>query len=186
MNPSSVRPARESDLPGILAVLSHYNFKVLTPVDGAFVDDGMPESIKLYNEVSELNLGDGFVAEHDGNIVGFAHFKKYDDTTAKTTLISVDPAYAGRDFGKALQKARMEKAWSRGYSKMITFCDNPKACEWYRRHFGYEITGSGENCHRLHFIPTAQGTVWGVHYGFYDNPTVAVLETDLNRFFAGQ
>lgn len=182
----SIRPATEEDLPGILKVLSFYNFKVLDPREGAPVDDGFQGEIQLYNEVSQIDLADGFVAVRDQHIVGFSHFKYLTDRTAKTTLISVDPDYAKHGYGRALQLARMRRAHQQGCIKLVTYCDNERGCVWYRRHFGYELTGSDVNSHRLHFFVTSKGPVWGVHYGFYENDTVTILETDLDKFFAAQ
>jgi len=178
-----IRRAEEKDLPGILEVLSLYNFKVLNPVDGAAVDDGCGDVLKLYNEVSVLDLQDGFVAIHEKSIIGSSHFKILDRDTAKTTLISVDPHFSGHQYGKALQTSRMERAYASGCKKMITYCDNPRACGWYSRYFGYRIIDTEVNHHRLHVIPTSAGAVWGVHYGFYENDTVSILETDLHQFF---
>ena len=169
-----IRSASEDDLPGILRVLSFYNFKVLDPTDRAPVDSGYQGEIQLYNEVSQIDLADGFVATHEQQIVGFCHFKHFDEDAAKTTLISVDPDFANHGYGKALQLARMRRAYEQGYRRLVTFCDNEKGCVWYRRHFGYELTGSDVNSHRLHFFITSQGPIWGVHYGFYENDTVTI------------
>ncbi len=178
-----IRTADERDLPAILGVLAHYNFKVLDPRDGAPVDDAVGEIASAYDEVSELDLRNGLVAVHDGAVVGFCHYKRLREDVAKTTLISVDPRYARYAFGRALQHARMQGAYQQGFTRMITYCDNPKAVDWYRRYFGYRVTGTEANHHRIHFIPTSGSTIWGVHYGFYENRTVSILETDLRDYF---
>ncbi len=194
-----IRKAREDDIEGILEVLSYYNFKVVEPRDGFVIVDPKIENFSIYNEVSELNLNNGFVAELDGKIVGFSHYKHYQQKKAKTTLITVNPHFRGHEahFGSLLQHARMEAAFQGGYEKIVTFCDNEPATKWYIKHFKYKTIGQEDNHHRLHFIPLKDRIIWGVHYGFYDNLTsgpfvsvgkkgVTILEADLKEYLASK
>ena len=178
-----IRKAKESDIEGILNVLSRYNFKVLNPVDKAPIDDEIKELVTIYNEISELNLKNAFVAEYEGKIVGFSHYKLYKDGKAKTTLITVSPDYRKHGFGKELQLARMKDAYKHGYKILVTFTENPVASKWYVKHFKYKIVGKEKCHHRLHFIPLKNRIIWGIHYGFYDNEEIDVLECNLEEFF---
>ncbi|MDY6964401.1 MAG: GNAT family N-acetyltransferase [Halobacteriota archaeon] len=178
-----IRRAEESDIERILSVLSCYNFKVLNPVDDSPIDDESEELITLYNGASELNLDKGFVAEYEGKIVGFSHYKRHEDGKAKTTLLTVMPKYRKHGFGKKLQIARMKDAYDNGYEILMTFTENPKASKWYVKHFGYQVIGTDVCYHRLHFIPLSNRIIWGVHYGIYGYDKVDVLECDLGEFF---
>jgi N-acetylglutamate synthase-like GNAT family acetyltransferase len=176
-----IRKAKESDIEGILNVLSSYNFKVLNPVDDSPIDDDYKELITIYNGVNELNLDQAFVAEYKGKIVGFSHYKSYENGKAKTTLLAVLPEYREHGFGKKLQIARMKHAYKNGYKILVTFTDNPKASKWYVKHFGYKIIRKEKCHHRLHFIPLSNRTIWGLHYGFYEHNKVDVLECNLEK-----
>lgn len=178
-----IRRATIDDLASIVDVLSHYNFQPLSSIDGHVIDRDGNDILTVYNEISMLDTHDGFVAEYEGKIVGFSHFKKYKEGSAKTTLLSVDPQFRKHGFGKDLQLARMKAAHDRGYYKMITFCDNENAVNWYVKHFGYEKIGSDSNHHRLHFIGKGENGVWGIHYGFKECDEVTVLRCNLDRYF---
>jgi N-acetylglutamate synthase-like GNAT family acetyltransferase len=178
-----IRKAKESDIDNILKVLSCYNFKVVKPIDGAIIDDDFKEFVPIYNNVSELNLKNGFVAVHDDKVVGFSHYKKYKDGKAKTTLIAVLPDYRKHGYGKKLQLARMKAAYKNGYKTLISFTENPYASEWYVKYFRYKVIGRERCYHRLHFIPLKNRIIWGVHYGLYDYDEIDVLECNLEEFF---
>jgi len=178
-----IRSSRPEDLASIVDVLSHYNFQPLASVEGHVIDDNGGDILSVYNEVSVLDLDDGFVAEYGGKVVGFSHFKRYGEGSVKTTLLSVDPEYRKHGFGKGLQTARMRAAYDQGFRELITFCDNENAVNWYTKHFGYSRIGTESNHHRLHFIGKGGIGIWGIHYGFEGCDEVAVLRSDLERYF---
>ena len=180
-----IRRATLDDLQPIIRVLSHYNFQPLKIEDGHIIDVNGGEILSVYNEVSFLDVDDGFVAEFEGRIVGFSHFKKLKEGSAKTTLLSVNPEYRKHGFGKDLQIARMRAAIDRGFKDLITFCDNEKAVNWYIKHFGYEKIGNDSNHHRIHFIGKGKIGVWGVHYGLQGCDEVTILRCDLDKYFKG-
>jgi N-acetylglutamate synthase-like GNAT family acetyltransferase len=178
-----IRKAKESDIDSILHVLSHYNLKVINAVDGSPLDDDYGDTITLYNQVSQINLQNAFVALSDGKIVGFSHYKHLEGDTAKTTLITVMPEYERLGFGKQLQLARMKEAHEKGYKKLITYCENPLIVNWYVRHFNYQILRTEPVCHRLHFFKLKNRIIWAVHYGSKERKTLQVLLCDLEDFF---
>ena len=175
-----IRKAKESDINEILKVLSHYNFNVLNPTDNSPIDNDAEELLTLYNQVSEIDLNNAFVAVHNGKIVGFSHYKHYKEGVAKTTLVTVLPKFRGH-----LQLARMKEAYGKGYKKLITYCEGPAAIEWYIHHFHYKILGTESVQHRLHFFTLKDRVIWGVHYGFNES-SLKVMVCDLEDFFTSR
>lgn len=178
-----IKKPSESDINEILRVLSCYNFKVLNAVDGSIIDDDYDDSISIYNQVSEINLQNAFLAIIDRKIVGFSHYKLLGEGVAKTTLISVLPECQGLGLGEKLQVARMREAYEKGCKKLITFCDTQRAVNWYVKHFNYKILRTESNRHRLHFFMLKDRIIWGVHYGFKGQKLLQVLECDLEDYF---
>jgi N-acetylglutamate synthase-like GNAT family acetyltransferase len=178
-----IRKAEYSDIDDILNVLNGYNFKVIKAVEGAPIDEDYGETITLYNQVSEIDLRNGFVAVIDGRVVGFAHYKHLSEDTAKTTLITVLPEYAGLGVGKKLQLARMKDAYEKGYKKLITYCETPTVVDWYIKHFNYEILRTEQVSHRLHFLKLKDQVIWAVHYGKKGQENLQVLICNLEGYF---
>lgn len=178
-----IRKAQESDVEDILNVLGYYNFKIIGAVDNSPIDADAADTITVYNQVSEMDLQNAFVAVDDGKIVGFSHYKHVEEGVAKTTLITVLPKYRNLGLGKDLQLARMKEAYDRGYRKLITYCESPNVVSWYMKHFDYKIVRSEPGHHRLHFLKVKNRIIWGVHYGFREFKNFKVLVCDLNRFF---
>ena len=178
-----IRKAIESDINGILQVLNYYNFKVVNAVDGSVIDDDYDGPITLYNQVSEINLNNAFLAMKDGKIVGFSHYKLLENDVAKTTLLTVLPECRGLGLGEKLQIARMRAAYKKGCRKLITFCETPSTVKWYIKHFNYKILRTEPVCHRLHFFPLKDHIIWGVHYGTGSQKFLKVMECDLEDFF---
>ena len=92
-------------------------------------------------EMPEFPLSDCFVAVADGRVVGVAGYKILDATTAKTSLLAVDPEHRGAAVGIALQTARQDFLRARGIKELYTNSDDESVIEWYMRHFGYKPTG---------------------------------------------
>jgi len=93
-------------------------------------------------EMPDFPLGNCFVAEKDGLVVGVAGYRILDRTTAKTTLLAVHPDHrCGGDIGTRLQRARMDFLKGQGIRLLRTNVDDPRVLRWYQRRFGYESTG---------------------------------------------
>ena len=177
-----IRKAEEADIDGILNVLRCYNFKVIKAFDGAPIDEDYGETITLYNQVSEIDLRNGFVAVIDGKIVGFSHYKHLHEATAKTTLITVLPEYAGHGLGKELQLARMKEAYEKGCKELITYCETRTIVDWYVKNFDYKVLRTEPVSHRLHFLKLKDQVIWAVHYGKKGRETLKVLTCNLEDF----
>jgi len=149
------------------------------------VDEDWGESFLLRNEITKLNLENGFVAEHDGQVVGFCHYKEEKEAVAKTTLLVVLPAYRRHGFGKALQEARMREAHEAGFRQLTTCCEHPSSQAWYKKHFGYARVGSEPVLHRLYFFDVGGTPIWAIHYGFPEYKMQEILVCDLDAFFRG-
>ena len=92
-------------------------------------------------EMAEFPLSDCFVAEFEGRIVGVGGYKVLSPTTAKTTLLAVDPDVGGRGVGKLLQDARFDYLKSIGVRTVTTNTDDPKVIAWLERSYGFRPTG---------------------------------------------
>ena len=119
-----IRRATETDWPRIMAVLEGANFHHI----------GGPE-------MPSFPLSDCFVADLEGVVIGVGGYRILDETTAKTTLLAVDPAYRGRNVGAALQQTRQDYLRDQGIKELYTNADDERVVEWYLRFFGYQRTG---------------------------------------------
>lgn len=119
-----IRRPVEEDWPQIMAVLEGANFHHI----------GGPE-------MPAFPLSDCFVADLEGMVIGVGGYRVLDATTAKTTLLAVDPAYRGRNVGAALQQARQDYLRDQGIRELYTNADDERVVEWYLRFFGYRRTG---------------------------------------------
>ena len=119
-----IRRPRPDEWPRILEILETANFH--------HIGGG---------EMPAFPLCDSFVAVSKGLPVGVAGYRVLDETSAKTTLLAVDPAYRGRAIGVALHKARQDFLRRQGIRSLYTNVDDERTASWYRRHFGYEPTG---------------------------------------------
>jgi len=117
------RPAPE-EWPRILEVLEMANFHHI----------GGPE-------MPTFPLSDCFVAAVDGIVIGVAGYRVLDETTAKTTLLAVDPECRGRSAGAALHGARQDFLRKQGIETLYTNSDDERVIAWDQRVFGYKATG---------------------------------------------
>ncbi len=92
-------------------------------------------------EMPSFPLSECFVAAVDGTVFGVAGYRVLDETTAKTTLLAVDPEYRGRSAGAALHRARQEFLRTLGIKTLYTNSDDARVIAWYERVFGYKPTG---------------------------------------------
>lgn len=128
-----IRPARQSDLPGMLEVLHHVNMHHIPSP-----------------EMPALDLACFFVA-HDGSgrIVGLSGYKVLSPTQGKTTLLAVHPDYKGTGLGYALQARRMDALVALGVEELTTNADRPEIIAWYKKHFGYREVGTLQKFHEF-------------------------------------
>lgn len=119
-----IRRPKAEEWPRILEVLEAANFHHI----------GGPE-------MPEFPLSDCFVAALDGTVIGVAGYRVLDKTTAKTTLLAVDPEFRGHNAGVALHTARQDFLRRQGIQTLYTNSDDERVIAWYQRVFGYETTG---------------------------------------------
>ena len=169
---------------GIIHVLKSYDFTVLPEEPNSVIDTRFPDQFLISNHVSEFVWDRSFVAEHDGEIVGFCHYTIIDQHSAQTRLLAVLPEHQSLGLGKQLQIARMKAAYGQGIEKLHTHSEHPKSIEWYKKHFGYIDHGSVESLHGLLFFRLPDRVVWGLHYGFQEYPVLRKLVCNLPQYFS--
>jgi 3-keto-5-aminohexanoate cleavage enzyme len=97
------------------------------------------------SEMHDLDVGEWYVAERVGRIVGVAGYRlerREGELVGKTTLLAVLPSERTHGVGRSLQERRMSRMRRAGASKVVTNADRPETIEWYKRHFGYREIGS--------------------------------------------
>lgn len=119
-----IRRPREDEWPRILEILETANFH--------HIGGG---------EMPAFPLSDCFVACDDGYVIGVAGYRVLGETTAKTTLLVVDPRFRGRAVGVELHRARQDFLRQQGIKTLYTNTDDERVVKWYRRHFGHRPTG---------------------------------------------
>lgn len=103
-------------------------------------------------EMDGFEVGEWFVAESEGMIVGVAGFRMLETPAGpvgKTTLLAVEPSIRSTGIGRALQELRMELMQDAGANRVITNADRPETIAWYERHFGYRRVGSVTKLHEF-------------------------------------
>jgi ribosomal protein S18 acetylase RimI-like enzyme len=103
-------------------------------------------------EMDDFDVGEWFVAEVEGAIVGVAGYRMLRDGSelvGKTTLLAVLPERRELGIGHTLQCLRMERMRDAGATRVITNADRPETIAWYERHFGYRRVGEVEKLHEF-------------------------------------
>jgi ribosomal protein S18 acetylase RimI-like enzyme len=103
-------------------------------------------------EMDDFDVGDWYVAEASGEIVGVAGYRLLDrdgEPVGKTTLLAVDPQARQHGIGRKLQTLRMRLMVEAGAGRVITNADRPETIAWYERHFGYRKVGSVRKLHEF-------------------------------------
>lgn len=131
-----VRKMRRSDLPGALRILARWNMAPRAP--SAEVPD--PER-------TSIDIGNAFVAEAGGRIVGTCSYFLLGDGWAETASLAVDPEPRFAGVGVLLQQARLDEMRGRGVRRVRTETDRPATVRWYVRRFGYRIVGTNPKKH---------------------------------------
>jgi 3-keto-5-aminohexanoate cleavage enzyme len=97
------------------------------------------------SEMDDLDVGEWYVAEREGRIVGVAGYRlehREGELVGKTTLLAVVPSQRAFGLGRSLQELRMKLMRREGATRVITNADRPETIAWYKRHFGYREIGS--------------------------------------------
>lgn len=120
----TIRPARQEDMPAMLAILRTVNMHHIPSP-----------------EMPELDWRCCFVAEADNRLAGLCGYKIISASEGKTTLLAVLPEYRRGGIGQALQEERMRALLARGIRFLTTNADRPETIAWYKKHFGYQEIG---------------------------------------------
>ena len=98
-------------------------------------------------ERSGINIDNTFVAVAGDGIVGVGSYLHWDDETAETASLAVDPSCKGKGIGYRLQMARLKEMKEKGYRRVRSESDRPETIQWYIRKFGYRKTGLNPKKH---------------------------------------
>ncbi|MBC8112773.1 MAG: GNAT family N-acetyltransferase [Candidatus Saccharimonas sp.] len=94
---------------------------------------------RTQDELEDLTL-DGFIAESDGQIVGFAALEIYSSKLAELRSLAVAADQQGRGIGKALVSACVERAKQRHVFEVMAITSSE---EFFQR-CGFDFTLPGE------------------------------------------
>lgn len=94
---------------------------------------------RTLDELTEL-VPTGFVAEYDGQIVGFATLECYSKKLAEVRSLCVQPDLQGRGIGKQLVQACVELARSRNIFEVMAITSSDE----FFRGCGFDFTLPGE------------------------------------------
>ncbi|MGH8171645.1 MAG: GNAT family N-acetyltransferase [Rhodanobacteraceae bacterium] len=134
------RLARSADLDAVFGivmqkpVLRFLNFQAQPRDQFAVVFEGL------------IAVGNFFVHERDGSVVGFFRAARGEIHTrhvAYISLLAVDPALAGKGIGKAMMTQALARLREEGAMRVELGVEstNPRAIAFYRA-FGFEIEGT--------------------------------------------
>lgn len=143
-----IRKMREDDLNDALALLAEWN---MAP--------RMPTAETPDPERTTLNIGNSFVAMHDGKLVGVASYIVLNAETAETASLAVAKTCRGLGVGYLLQKARLEEMRHKGIKTLQTETDRPETIDWYVKKFGYRIVGTHKKKHSFSLLDVDHWTV---------------------------
>ena len=122
----AIRPALESDVEALGLFIA------------PFVERGrlLP---RTHDELEDLTV-DGFIAESDGRILGFAALEIYSSKLAELRSLAVAADQQGRGIGKALVSACVERAKQRHVFEVMAITSSE---EFFQR-CGFDYTLPGE------------------------------------------
>ena len=121
-----VRPARKEDVPAVHAFIRPY----------------VAAGRLLERTIEELDVlvADGFVAEHQGRIVGFAALEIYSKKLAELRSLAVADGYRGAGLGRKLVAACVERAREKNVLEVMAITSS----EEFFRSCGFDFTLPGE------------------------------------------
>jgi amino-acid N-acetyltransferase len=134
--PAEVRPVQRGDLPRIAEFIQ------------PFVGDGriLP---RTEDELEEL-VYNGFVAETDGRLIGFAALEIYSRKLAEIRSLAVAPEFQGKGVGRQLVAECVERARKRDVLEVMAITSS----EVFFRGCGFDFTLPGEK--KALFISTSE------------------------------
>jgi uncharacterized protein (DUF849 family)/N-acetylglutamate synthase-like GNAT family acetyltransferase len=114
-----------------------------TPADR----DGIIEVLRYWNlnplfESEEIDYSHYFVARMDASIAGVGGYEVLDNHQGRTRFLAVKPEFLQLGVGKQLQDRRLEAMYKAGVKTVQTHCRFPDTVLWYKKHYGYEETGT--------------------------------------------
>lgn len=148
MSDVRIRKMRQADLPACMNILEQWN---MAPRQ-ASVQQPDPER-------SGIEVGNGFVAEAGGRIVGTCSYIVHSPDLAETASLAVDASFKGGGVGYLLQQARLEEMRRRGIKTVRTETDRPDTIRWYVERFGYRIVGTNPKKHAFSLPDVGHWTV---------------------------
>lgn len=128
-SPSSlpiIRQARKEDVPKVHAFIRPF------VAAGRLLERTMEEL--------DLLVDDGFVAEVDGRIVGFAALEVYSKKLAELRSLAVSDLYRGQGLGKKLVTACVDRAREKNVLEVMAITSS----EEFFRSCGFDFTLPGE------------------------------------------
>lgn len=135
-SPAHVRPVVREDLPRIAEFIQ------------PFVSEGriLP---RTEDELDEL-VYNGFVAEIDGRLIGFAALEIYSRKLAEIRSLAVSPEFQGQGVGRLLVAECVERARKRDVLEVMAITSS----EMFFRGCGFDFTLPGEK--KALFICTSE------------------------------
>lgn len=131
-----IRKMRAEDMASVMALLAQWN---MAPIPAS--------EVITAPEQDHLEVGNTFVAELKGRVVGVSSYLTLDENKAETASLAVDPEYLGCGIGYQLQQARLEEMRGKGIVHIRTESDRPEVIRWYVDKFAYRITGTNPKKH---------------------------------------
>lgn len=117
-----------------------------TPADVAPLDDFIRPFVEqkrlLPRTIEEMGdlIANGFVAERDGQIVGFAALEVYSKKLAEVRSLAVSPELQGHGIGRQLVQACIDRARERNILEVMAITSS----EEFFRACGFDFTLPGE------------------------------------------
>lgn len=102
-------------------------------------------------------VSDGFIAECEGRLVGFAALEIYSKKLAEIRSLAVDPAMQGNGVGRLLVAKCVERAKEQKVLEVMAITSS----ETFFRNCGFDFTLPGEK--KALFIQTSDGRTTGLH-----------------------
>lgn len=107
-----IRPANETDLPSVLALLR------------PFVEQR--KLLRRTRAETAALLGTGFVAEYEGEVVGFSSVEIYSKKLAEIQCLAVKDGHQGQGLGSDLVRRCVELARERGIMEVMAISSSEK------------------------------------------------------------
>ena len=112
------------------------------PQIASFIEPFVAEGKLLPRTTEELEdlLPHGFIAENDGQIIGFAALEIYSPKLSEVRSLAVAPSYRGKGVGRELIARCVERARERKVLEVMAITSN----EEFFKQCGFDFTLPGE------------------------------------------